>query len=150
MQQIFALLLTLFLSLPAFAANYDAKKVASGDLTELHRAFIERAKADGAMGEEIDIMIGKSIDRRPQNFLKALQDDQAKTHGIVRLDSLVGNLGPEFVDKLKKQQYYLQKRIITLKKVTDPSLKIVRDLCIVELQRQWNQIHAAQSMSNSD
>ena len=116
----------------AFAeGSVDLKKVARGNPLEINRAFDERARSDGAAFEEIDIAIGETIRKNPKAFLEAYRAHQP----IIRLDSLVGNLGPDFVDEFKKQEIEVKGRISVLKKVKEPSLQPAAKACIAELER---------------
>ena len=103
----------------------DLEKAAQGNAAEMNRAFDERRHSDGAAGEEIDIALGESIRKNPVAFLKAYASHQP----IIRLDSLVGNLGPELADEFKKQETEVKKRIFALKSVREPSLQPAAKAC---------------------
>ncbi len=123
-----------FLFLLGTSTSYalDENKVSAGDLNHLNRAFERLAKSDGYIAENWDIVIGKSITNNPTNFLKAYKKNE---HLVTRLDALVNNLGPEYVDDFKRQAVQIRNRINALKSITDESLKPLAKECIEELQR---------------
>src|SRR5262245_29073728 len=86
---------------PLFGADESLfyRQVEAGDSKALERAFKELAVADASKGEDLSIAIGKTITLHPKRFLVYLKKYRAQ---IVRLDSLVGNLGEEFVDDFTK------------------------------------------------
>lgn len=121
------------------ALEFDEKLVSQGNLTALNQAFEGLAKSDGHAAEELDVAIGKSIARNPINFLKAYQRNETS---VSRLDALVGNLGPEYVDDFPRQAVELRKRIKALQSVKSKSLKPLALKCIKELKRALSTIDA--------
>ncbi len=92
---------------------------------------------DGALSEDLDISLGKSIVRAPQIFLSNLQ---IHYNNIERLDSLLGNLGPEYVDETEKQLIQLRKRLTAIEKVKDPQLTKIKEIVIRELKTQIDEL----------
>src|SRR5665648_481127 len=88
-----------FLAFNSYAAF--ATSQISGTQKSFSLAFKALLKSDGASAEELDIRIGKLIKTHPTNFLKALNIYRNK---VKRLDALVGNLGPEYVDDFPRQK----------------------------------------------
>lgn len=109
------------------------KKAEEGNLAALNQAFVLLSSFDGANAEDIDISIGKSIIRNPKNFLTALK---ANRKTVNRIDAVLGNLGPDFVDNFKKQRNELEKRLTAIQTVDSKSLKNIRLECESELKRQ--------------
>ena len=107
-----------------------------GTPKSFNKAFESLLKSDGNDAEEWDIEIGKRIKTHPTNFLKSLKIYRTK---IKRIDSLVGNLGPEFVDNIDAQKKEANLRISALKKAqakaTDKSIVSLADECIIELRK---------------
>jgi hypothetical protein len=132
MNKIFFSFLLLLLQLN-FALASDSL---DGTPKSFYKAFESLLKSDGHDAEEWDIEIGKRIKTHPTNFLKSLKIYRAK---IKRIDSLVGNFGPEFVDKMEAQKKEANLRISALKKAqskaTDKSIVSLADECISELQK---------------
>lgn len=138
MKKIFIALTVAGLAFIAKASeNSDVlKKAEAGNLNALNQAFISATETDGGDAEDIDIAIGNGIRRNPKNFLAALKKNRSK---VPRLDSALGNLGPEFVDDFKKQRVELEKRLAAIQSVKDATLKAVRAECETELKRQIQQ-----------
>jgi len=110
----------------------------TGTQKSFEQAFESLLKSDGAVAEEWDIEIGKKIKTHPTNFLKALKGYRNK---VTRLDALLGNLGPEFVDDFSRQKIELQKRIQSLGSVNSGTLKPVAKECIEVLKKQIKDIN---------
>jgi hypothetical protein len=106
------------------------KAVLSGDRAAVQAAFRLRLRADGAVAESVDIVLGSIIESHPRLFLQELQ----RSGNFVRLDSLLGNLGPKYVDRMKAQSRELGKRAAALRKVSDPAVRETRDRCIIQLR----------------
>lgn len=135
MRNIFVIISLLIFSTIALAIDNSKvlRKAEAGDLKALKQAFILHTKTDGADAEEIDISIGKSIRRNPKNFLSALKQNRSK---VPRLDLVLGNLGYDYVDDLKKQKKELGMRLIAIRSVNDKGLKVIRAECEIELKEQ--------------
>jgi hypothetical protein len=99
---------------------------------ELNIAFSKLTKSDGSVAEDLDIAIGKSITSNPINFLKAYKKHK---ESVTRLDALVGNLGPGFVDDFPRQATEIRKRIKALAAINDSLLKPVASECIEALKK---------------
>jgi hypothetical protein len=106
-----------------------------GTLKSFNKAFESLLESDGNDAEEWDIQIGKLIKTHPTNFLKTLKTYRKK---IKRIDALVGNFGPELVDKIEAQKKEASLRITALKKAqarsADRSIVSLADECISELR----------------
>ena len=109
-----------------------AVQVVSSDTQAVRLAFRLRSQADGHLGETIDIVLGRLIRVNPNLFLTALRD---QAHPIVRLDSLVGNFGPEYIDNDTAQRYEAERRRAALLTVANHNLVTTRDECLAELKR---------------
>jgi hypothetical protein len=107
-------------------------QVLSRDPAAVRLAFRLRLQADGHFGEMLDIMLGRLIRIDAPLFLREGKRAEA---AIRRLDSLVGNFGPEYVDRPQAQAYEAAQRIAALRKVSDAGLKPVRDKCIASLEK---------------
>ncbi len=101
-----------------------------------NKAFESLLESDGNDEEEWDIKIGKLIKTHPTNFLKTLKTYRKK---IKRIDALVGNFDPEFVDKIEAQKKEANLRITALRKAqaksADKSIVSLADECISELRK---------------
>ncbi len=89
------------------------KQVYSGDRNAVKLAFKLHVIADGAFSQWLDIILGNLIRIYPELFLEEL----VKYEEIIRLDSLVGNFGPIYVDKMKAHELESRLRIESLKTV---------------------------------
>jgi hypothetical protein len=107
------------------------KSVRAGDRTAVQAAFRLRSKADGAAGEYVDWVLGSLIHRHPKLFLEEVQ----RSGNLTRLDSILGNLGPTYVDRMAEQTRVLKLRVASLRKVKDPALVEIRNKCLQELNR---------------
>lgn len=108
-------------------------RVGYGDRNAVKVAFHLHAISDGDFAEWLDIMLGLLIRPHPQLFLEELKEH----HQLVpRLDVLLGNLGPDYVDRHEAQLAKLKARIEALKSVSRSDLDNVRDECIAILERQ--------------
>jgi hypothetical protein len=116
-------------------------RVAAGDRTAVQAAFRLRRRADGAVGEYIDNVLGSLVTTYPRLFLEELQ----RSGDFRRLDSLLANLGPKYVDKMKAQVSELRNREAALRRVNAPELRDVRDRCLKEL----SQMTKGRSLSNN-
>lgn len=105
-------------------------KVSSGDLTSLNEAFVQRAHADGAQAEDLDIAIGKSITKNPKSFLIALKGHEVD---LISLSMLIRSLGEDYVDLPEKAKHEVELRIKAINSVHDKELQEVAKRCLVEL-----------------
>lgn len=103
----------------------------SGDKSTIRKLFAFRARADGAAGEALDILLGSLVKRFPKLFLEELQFSQ----NTARLDSLLGNLGPAYADQFTVQTKEIDARIAALKKVSEPGLLDLRNQCLRTMQQ---------------
>jgi hypothetical protein len=103
------------------------RQVISRDPYAVKLAFSLKTIADGGLAEELDVVLGQLIRIDPTLFLRQLSQSRS---GIIRLDSLVGNLGEIYVDNSKAQMLEVSRRIEALQQVSDPQLVTTRDKCI--------------------
>ena len=114
------------------------RQVYSSDREAVRLAFrLLTTWADGACGEELDIILGTLIRINPKLFLEELY-----THRnlVSRLDALVGNFGPEYCGRDKAERLEASLRIKALKQVTDPKLVEVHDECIGLLESFYQRL----------
>lgn len=104
----------------------------AGKREAIRSLFNLQTRSDGAVSADIDIVLGNTIRKYPQMFLEELKRAEKKD----RLDALVGNTGPDLVDRLEEQAVELKSRRAALRAVREASLFEVRDACIRELDRQ--------------
>jgi hypothetical protein len=106
-------------------------QVLSRDIEAVRLAFRLRQTADGHFVEMLDVMLGRLIRIDASLFLR-----EVLRAGVPAqlLDSLVGNFGPEYVDRTEAQAYEAAQRIAALSNVTDSKLKAVRKRCIALLK----------------
>lgn len=131
--------LTIMLPLPAPRARATEAGVAAleplalgGDRYAIRTLFELHSRADGAVAECADIALGGTICRFPQLFLEEL----ALSRRVRRLDCLLGNLGPDFVDNFERQRVELMKRKAALAPICSGSFETVGNRCIEILERQ--------------
>jgi hypothetical protein len=103
-----------------------------GDLAAINILFKLNLLTDGAYSEQISIVLGSVISNHPQEFLYALENNFST---VVRVDSLLGNLGTEYVDNVEKSVAELERRYGAIKEV-DNVPEQMRNLCLYELGRQ--------------
>lgn len=124
----------------SFATEADVafleKKVRAGNRAAVQAAFRLRVRSDGAVAEYGDWVLGSVIQRHPKLFLEELQH----AGDFRRLDSILGNLGPDYVDRIAAQAIVLKARTESLRKVKDPALREIRDRCVTELKALITQI----------
>lgn len=117
-------------------SSFGVDSTINGSQKSFNQAFESLTKSDGNASEELDIQIGKQIKTHPVNFLKALKIYRKK---INRLDALVGNFGPEFVDHIEAQKKEANSRIASLERAKkmskDPAIIKLADECIAELRK---------------
>ncbi len=127
----FVITLLVFFSLSAFGV-----RPLDGSEKSFTEAFESLLNGDGHIAEEWDIEIGRLIKTHPTNFLKTLKIYRSR---IKRIDALVGNFGPEWVDNFKKQKVEASLRIKALERTkrntTDIEIKKIADECIKELRK---------------
>ena len=117
------------------------KAAVAGDRTAVRAAFRLRQRSDGAVAEHIDIVLGSTVKGHPRLFLEELK----RSDNFARLDSLLGNLGPKYVDRSSAQSRELRARSAALRSVANPELREVRDRCLKELSRMTKE----RSLSNN-
>jgi hypothetical protein len=104
----------------------------AGNREAIRSLFNLYSRSDGAVSEDIDIVLGNTIRKHPKVFLEELKRSKKKS----RLDALVGNTGPDLVDRFEEQAVELKRRRDALRTVHEPLLIEVRDACIRELDRE--------------
>ena len=116
--------------------NKFTHHVASGELLFVKLAFKIIPFLDGELAE-IDLMsLEQSITASPHIFLNELQRHYDDVASRDALDGLVGNLGPEYVDRFEKQVIILKKRRAAIRSVKDPRLRNIRQIVTNELDQK--------------
>ena len=111
----------------------------AGKREAIRSLFNLQTRSDGAVSEYIDIVLGSTIRKNPQVFLEELKRAEKKG----RVDALLGNTGPDLVDRFEEQAVELKNRRAALLTVGEASLIEVRDACIRELDRQIEELTTA-------
>ena len=126
---------------PATEADVLALEASAlaGKRDAIRALFNLQTRSDGAVSEYIDIVLGSTIRKNPKVFLEELKRSEKKT----RLDALVGNTGPDLVDRFEEQAVELKRRREALRTVHEPSLIEVRDACIRELDGEIEAVTTA-------
>jgi hypothetical protein len=99
-------------------------------------AFRLMSISDGGFSDDLNIILGRLINIDPLLFLEELK---LRENEIVRYDALLGNTGPELVDRPQDECKELRKRINSLRSVNEKELLNIRNRCIEELKRQIKQ-----------
>ena len=107
-------------------------QVVSRDTKAVQLAFRLLSGATGHIAERLDIMLGRLIRIDAALFLRELK---RAGPGTVSLGHLVGNFGPEYVDRLDAHAYEMSLRQDALRRISDPKLKAVRDQCLESLKK---------------
>ena len=98
-------------------------------------------KTDGAVAEDVDVIMGGAIRNHPEAFLVEIARTQ-RAQCDSCLESLLGNLGDDFVDRFPEQIEDLSKRRTALRTVKVVSVQSLRDKCVFILDRQITQIRS--------
>jgi hypothetical protein len=88
--------------------------------------------SDGSLSEDLYAALGTLIRIDPRAFLEELREHRRL---VTRLDALVGNFGPDYVDKADAREREKHLRIKALQSVTDPSLSNLREQCVNALKQ---------------
>lgn len=104
----------------------------AGDHYSIRALFELHELVDGAIAGYADIVLGCTIDKCPQLFL----EEPGLSRSVSRLDSLLDNLGPDFVDDFERQKDEPMKRKAALTSVCSGSLEAVRSGCVQMLDYQ--------------
>jgi cytochrome c5 len=115
------------------------RQVEACDQSAVRLAFDLGAITDGEAAEGIDIMLGKLIPIDPRLFLSALQAREQRVGEPIPLGSLVGNLGPDFVDEFQKSCVELRLRASSLQQVNDHALDAVKTRAVENLNAEIGQ-----------
>jgi hypothetical protein len=107
------------------------KQIYSSDKEAVKLGFELHQLTDGSYTETMDIILGSLIRINAKLFLETLCSYRNK---IARLDALVGNLGPQYIDRYEAQKLEAKLRIEALSKICDPKLNKLRDECIKSLE----------------
>ena len=86
---------------------------------------------DGATEEQLDIMLGKLIRIDPTLFLSELKQKEQRIGALGGLPT--GNLGEEYVDRMRAQCLEMRLRVTSLERVHEPALRTVKTRCIEAL-----------------
>ena len=92
--------------------------------------------ADGSIREGIDIALGQLITKDPELFLQSL----IKNKEFVQdsdIDSLVGNLSPDYIDQFELSKAEIQKRIDAIQLVNSKELQNIKQLVLKKLKNQF-------------
>ena len=114
-------------------------RVRAGDRIAMHRLL--DLPADGAVAEYVSIIMGQAIRSHPNAFLEEVAKNWRALCDAC-LESLLGNLGDDFVDRFPQQLKELSKRREALRSVKATSTQSLRDKCILLLDRKISQIQA--------
>lgn len=114
-----------------------ADAVEAGKEAAVARVFA--LPTDGASAEMQDIVLGRLIEGHPRLFLQQLKLSQFADCAAC-LPGLLGNLGADYVDRLRLQLSVLQRRRDALAGVDDAGLASLRDRCIAVLDQQIKQL----------
>jgi hypothetical protein len=107
--------------------------VATGKKLPVTLAFDILPFLDGELAENMSISLGQTITKSPEFFLIQLQKHSSSMY---LLGSLIGNLGPEYVDKLEKQILILKQRRAAVRTVINLSLEKIKKLVVKELSQE--------------
>lgn len=91
------------------------------------------AMGSGEASESLDMMLGELLRTDPRLFLSALKAEEGRTGVRSPLGGLVGNLGPEFVDRSQAQCGELRRRIQSVQGVGDGALAEVKTRVLTSL-----------------
>ena len=105
-----------------------ADQIERGDTSAVRLAVRLRRMSTGHMSEELDIVIGSAIIPMPRVFLRALKEE-----GVPDYDGILGNLGPEYVDRKEASALMLRRRRSALLTVDDPDLQNLRDSLVMNI-----------------
>lgn len=111
-------------------------RIQKGEPLAVRQAFDLSRRADGAVSERLDIALGAIITQHPRLFLEELRRS-GRTKGM---DSLLGNLGPRYVDRFTAQAQVLQARAMALQSVAAPELDETRLQCLQVLRPMIEQL----------
>jgi hypothetical protein len=109
----------------------------AGDRAAIRALF--ELRADGAVAEAIDVVLGSTIRPWPALFLQELQRCERR-RGPWELDGLLGNNGPALVDEFELQRRESLLRIAALQSVGAAELAELRDRCIAKLREDAAQL----------
>jgi len=111
------------------------RQVISKDRNAVKLAFKLLALAGGEFGENLDIILGTLIRIDPKLFLEELKVAMPQ---IRCLDGLLGNKGFVYCDRHEAMCLETTLRIEALESVKDTTLEDIRNICIKELNDQYN------------
>ncbi len=106
-----------------------------GNPTAMNILFKIIYLTDGAYTSQLNIILGATITSHPEVFLKTLAKNQQLIVKYEMIDSLLGNLGTEFVDELEKSLIELERRYLAIRQTKNVPEKI-KSLCLYELSKQ--------------
>ena len=107
-------------------------QIEQGDSSAVRLAVRLRRMSTGHMSEELDIAIGMAMIPMPEVFLRTLQEERVPRD---EYDGILGNLGPEYVDRERESAAVLQRRRAALLTVDDPELRALRDSLVEAIDR---------------
>ena len=107
------------------------RQVEARDPEAVRLAFDLYVVTDGATEEQLDIMLGKLIRIDPTLFLSELKQKEQRIGALGGLPT--GNLGEEYVDRMRAQCLEMRLRVTSLERVHEPALRTVKTRCIEAL-----------------
>jgi hypothetical protein len=107
--------------------------VRAGNTDSIKIAFRLQAISDGHNSELIYRALGALIVEKPRLFLLCLKEN---LQYVMRLDALLGNLGPQYVDAPERQLAELRRRREAISSVEDESVALIQKKVLHELNRQ--------------
>lgn len=120
------------------------KNAEAGDRGAVRKLFGFYPRSDGAVTEDIDMILGNVTRRHPRIFLEELKRSNAGHGKCTTVGSTL-----ELTDHTHAQLAELRARREALLSVTDLPLRNLRDDCIVELDQDIQIfVNAAQSMKD--
>lgn len=114
------------------------KQIYCSDSNAVNLGFVLYRFADGSYAEKLDEILGNLIRINPHLFLKYLNRHRKR---IVRLDALVSNFGPQYVDRYDAELLEAKLRIESLQKVHDKELIKLQNECINQLKKIYTDPH---------
>jgi len=116
------------------------KEIYASDRNSVKIAFRLFTISDGLLTEDLCIILGHFICINPKMFLEELKEHRHLVSFI--MDSLLGNLGEEYVDKMEASYLEMIRRIKCIEGVKDNSLLQMKDECLKELNKAKKELEA--------
>lgn len=98
--------------------------------------FSLKKYADGAYSSYISITLGSIITTHPAKIINGLERFiNENPNNIYNLGSIIGNLGPEYVDNDDKKLKEIEKRYTAISN-TEGVSKLIKELCLCKLENK--------------